>query len=111
MDREDIIIRGLMLVLVIVTAIVIGLGIYRFAIKGGGEGVVVYKFHESEHSHRDTNFNGKFFTRSTSVDDEDWGLVLNYNGEHGIVRVSESEWNQVCVGEYFNNVSSRTPSK
>jgi uncharacterized lipoprotein YmbA len=65
------------------------------------EGVVVYKFHESEHIREDADFNGKFFTRSTSVDDEDWGLVLNYNGEHGIVRVSESEWNQVCVGEYF----------
>jgi hypothetical protein len=75
------------------------------------EGVVVYKFHESERSCEDTNFNGKFFTLSTSVDDEDWGLVLNTNGEHSIVRVSESEWNQVCVGEYFksNKVSSRTP--
>lgn len=98
MDWEKIIIKVLLFVL----TVGIGFGVYLF-VNDCGEGVVVYKFHESEHSYSSTQFNGKFFTRSTSVDDEDWGLVLNYNGEHGIVRVSESEWNQVCIGEYFKS--------
>jgi len=111
MDIESKIQWGLMLVLIIVTAVGVELGLRDLDAKSRVEGVVVYKFHESEHSCEDTNFNGKFFTRSTSVDDEDWGLVLNYNGEHGIVRVSESEWNQVCVGEYFNDTRRDTRAK
>jgi hypothetical protein len=102
MDIESKLQGGMMIALIIVTAVGVELGLRDLDAKSRVEGVVVYKFHESERIEKNP-----LFESSTSVDDEDWGLVLNKNGEHSIVRVSESEWNQVCVGESVSNLTTK----